>query len=50
MLSNARFVVRTTMSGLVQKKHARSDSSCFSLEEHLLACMFADDQDQETGT
>ena len=32
------------------QKHARS--SCFSLEEHLLACMFADDQDQdqETGT
>ena len=25
------------------QKHARS--SCFSLEEHLLACMFADDQD-----
>ena len=32
------------------QKHARS--SCLSLEEHLLACMFADDQDQdqETGT
>ena len=30
------------------QKHAKS--SCFSLEEHLLACMFADDQDQETGT
>ena len=30
------------------QKHARS--SCLSLEEHLLACMFADDQDQDQET
>ena len=51
MLSNARFVVRSTMSVLVHKS-MQDHASCFSLEEHLLACMFADgqDQDQETGT
>ena len=51
MLSNARFVVHEEHNvRSCTQKHARS--RCFSLEEHLLACMFAEDQDQdqETGT